>query len=54
MQLRSKFNEEFIFFVCFIDIYDKYGWVIDVKVKKEIKITNASQKKKSYKNLIAN
>ena len=44
MQLKSKFNKGFIFFLCFIDIYSNYAWVIPLKYKKGIIITNALQK----------
>ena len=41
MQLISKFNKEFRFLLCVIDIYSKYAWVIPLKDKKRITITNA-------------
>ena len=44
MQLVSKFNKGFIFLLCVIDIYSKYAWVIPLKDKKGIAITNAFQK----------
>ena len=44
MQLRSKFNKGFKFLVCVIDIYSKYAWDIPLKDKKDITITNGSQK----------
>ena len=44
MQLISKFNEGICFLLCVIDIYSKYAWVIPVKDKKGITITNAFQK----------
>ena len=44
MQLKSKFNKGFIFVLCFIDIYSNYAWVIPLKYKKGIIITNALQK----------
>ena len=44
MQLISKFNKGFIFLLCVIDIYRKYAWVIPLKDKKVITITNAFQK----------
>ena len=44
MQLISKFNKEFKFLLCVIDIYSKYAWVIPLKDKERITITNAFQK----------
>ena len=44
MQLISKFNRGFRFLLCVIDIYSKYAWVIPLKGKKGITITNAFQK----------
>ena len=44
MQLISKFNERFRFLLCVIDIYTKYAWVIPLKDKKGITITDAFQK----------
>ena len=41
MQLISKFNKELRFLLYVIDIYSKYGWVIPLKDKKGITITNA-------------
>ena len=43
MQLISKFNKEFIFLLCVIDIYSKYAWVVPLKDKKGIRIVNAFQ-----------
>ena len=43
MQLISKFNKGFRFLRA-IDIFSKYAWVIPLKVKKRITITNAFQK----------
>ena len=48
MQLISKFNKGFRF-LCDIDIYGKYAWVIPLKYKKGITITNAFQKKSNRK-----
>ena len=39
-----KFNKGFIFLLCFIYIYSKYAWVIPLKDKKIVTITNAFQK----------
>ena len=44
MQLISKFDKEFRYLECVIDIYSKYAWVIPIKDKKGITITNAFQK----------
>ena len=44
MQLISKFNKGFRFLLCVIDIYSKYAWVIPLKDKKGITITNEFQK----------
>ena len=44
MQLTSKFNKGIPFLLCVIDIFSKYAWVIPLKDKKAITITNAFQK----------
>ena len=44
MELISKFNKGFRFLLCVIDIYSKYPWVIPLKEKKGITITNDFQK----------
>ena len=44
MQLISKFNREFRFLFCVIDIFSKYAWIVSSKDKKGITITNAFQK----------
>ena len=44
MQLVSKFNKGFRFFLCVMDIYCKYTWAVPLKDKKGITITNAFQK----------
>ena len=44
MQLISKFNKGFRFLLFVIDIYSKCAWVIPLKDKKGITITNAFQK----------
>ena len=43
MQLLSKFNKEFRFLLCAIDIFSKYAWVVPLKDKKGISIVNAFQ-----------
>ena len=44
MQLIIKLNKGFRFLLCVIDVYSKYAWVIPLKDKKDITITNAFQK----------
>ena len=44
MQLIKKFNKEFWFLLGIIDNFSKYAWVVPVKDKKGITITNAFQK----------
>ena len=44
MQLISKFNKEFRFVICVIDIYIKCAWVVSLKDKKGVSIVNAFQK----------
>ena len=44
MQLISKFDKGFRFLLCVTDIYSKYSWVISLKDRKGITITNAFQK----------
>ena len=40
----SKFNKGFRFLLCVNDIFSKYAWVVPLKNKKGITITNAFQK----------
>ena len=44
MQLISKFNKGFRYLICAIYIFSKYTWVIPLKDKKGITVTNAFQK----------
>ena len=44
MQLISKFNKGFRFLLCVIDIFSKYAWIVPLKDKKGVTITNAFQK----------
>ena len=44
MQLISKFYKGFCFSLCVIDIHSKYIWVVPLKDKKDITLTNAFQK----------
>ena len=41
MQLISKFSKRFRFSLRVIDIFSKYAWVIPLKNKKGIPLTNA-------------
>ena len=41
MKLISKFNKGFMVLLYISDIYSKYAWVIPLKDKKGITITNA-------------
>ena len=43
MHLISKFNKGFRFFLCVIDIFSKYAWVVPLKDKKGVSIVNAFQ-----------
>ena len=44
MQLISTFNKGIRFLLFVIDLFSKYSWVVPLKVKKGITITNAFQK----------
>ena len=44
MQLISNFNKCIRFLLCVIDIFSKYAWVIPLKDKRSITITNVFQK----------
>ena len=44
MRLISKFNKGFKFLLCVNDIFSKYAWVVPLKDKKDVTITNAFQK----------
>ena len=44
IQLISKFNKGIRFLLCVIDIFSKYAWVVPLRDKKGIAITNAFQK----------
>ena len=44
MQLISKHIKRIRFLLCVIDIFSKYGWVLSLKNKKGITITNTFQK----------
>ena len=44
MLLTSKFNKGFRLLLCVIDIFSKYAWIVPLKDKKGVTITNAFQK----------
>ena len=44
MQLINKFNKGFRFLLSVIDVFSKYVWVVPLKDKKGVTITNAFQK----------
>ena len=44
MQLISKLSKGIRFLLCVIDIFSKYTWVVSLKDKKDIIITNTFQK----------
>ena len=44
MKLISKFNKGFRFLLCVIGTFSKYAWVMPLRDKKGITITNAFQK----------
>ena len=44
IQLLKKFKKIICFLLCIIDIFSKYAWVVSLKDKKSIKITDVSQK----------
>ena len=44
MQLIRKFNKGFRFLLCLLDTCSKYGWVIPLKGKTVITITNTFEK----------
>ena len=44
MQSLNKYNKETKYFLCAIDIFSKYAWVIPLKDEKGTSIVNAFQK----------
>ena len=44
MHVISKFNKALQYLFCVVDIYSKYAWVVPLKDKKSITISNAFQK----------
>ena len=43
MQLISKHNTVIRYFLCVIDLFSKYPWVVPLKDKKGVSIVNAFQ-----------
>ena len=43
MQLLSKYNKEIRYLLCAIDLFSKYAFVVPLKDKKSVTITNAFQ-----------
>ena len=52
MQLITKYNKGIRFYLCVIDIFSTYKWVILLKDKKGITIANAFQKILNQKNKV--
>ena len=53
MPLISKFNKGFRFLLCVIDIFSKCAWVVSLKDKKDVTITNkiwVDKRSKFYNN----
>ena len=44
MQSLSRYNKEFKYLLCAIDLFSKYAWVIHIKDKKGTSIVNAFTK----------
>ena len=44
IQLISKHNKGIRYFLCVIDLFSKYAWVVPLKDKKGVSIVNAFQK----------
>ena len=44
MQSLSKYNKENKYFLCAIDFFSKYAWVVPIKDKKRTCIVSAFQK----------
>ena len=44
MQLISKYNKGIKYLLCIIELFSKYAWVVPLKDKKGVTITNAFQK----------
>ena len=44
MQSLSKYNKGIKYFLCVIDLFSKYAWVVPIKDKKGTSIVNAFKK----------
>ena len=44
MQVISKYNKEIQFLLCFIKYFSKYAWLVPLKNKRSITITDSFQK----------
>ena len=44
MESLSKYNKRIKYFLCAIDLFSKYGWVVPIKDKKGVSIVNTFQK----------
>ena len=44
MQSLNKFNKIINYFLCAIDLFSKYAWVVPIKDRKGTSIVNAFQK----------
>ena len=54
MQLISKFNKGARFLLFVIDIFSEYAWIVSLKDKKDITITNTFQQILDYSNCKSN
>ena len=54
MQMICKSSKRIRFLLCVIDIYSKPAWVVPLKYKKGITVTNASQQILDESNRIPN
>ena len=44
MQLISKFNKGFRFYLCGIDVFSKYAWVVPLNDKKGVRVVRFFKK----------
>ena len=43
-QLRSKCNNQILFLSCVLDVFSKCAWVVSLKDRKDITVTNVFKK----------